>query len=67
MVIELWTFLSLFFAAIGIGFLASLLGLGGGVFMVPLLSLGGFVARSTCGSGPCSCRARSAGSSSAPG
>jgi len=44
MVIELWTFLSLFFAAIGIGFLASLLGLGGGVFMVPLLSLGGFVA-----------------------
>jgi len=87
MPIELWTFLPLFFAAIGIGFLASLLGLGGGVFMVPLLSLGGFVAtmpeaagtsiaaispttaaaRSTCGSACCSCRARSAGSSSAPG
>jgi uncharacterized membrane protein YfcA len=33
----------LFVAAIGIGFLASLLGLGGGVFMVPLLLLGGFV------------------------
>ncbi|RLE31241.1 sulfite exporter TauE/SafE family protein [Candidatus Acetothermia bacterium] len=44
MPVELWTFLPLFFAAIGIGFLASLLGLGGGVFMVPLLSLGGFVA-----------------------
>jgi len=36
--------IGLFFAAIGIGFLASLLGLGGGVFMVPLLLLGGFVA-----------------------
>jgi len=38
------TFVELFAAAIGIGTLASLLGLGGGVFMVPLLSLGGFVA-----------------------
>ena len=37
-------FLALFFAAIGIGGFASFLGLGGGVFMVPLLSLGGFVA-----------------------
>lgn len=37
-------FLELFFAALGIGCFASLLGLGGGVFMVPLLSLGGFVA-----------------------
>ena len=36
--------LTLFFSAIGIGFFASLLGLGGGVFMVPLLLLGGFVA-----------------------
>jgi uncharacterized membrane protein YfcA len=35
-------FLALFFAAIGIGGFASFLG--GGVFMVPLLSLGGFVA-----------------------
>jgi len=33
----------LFFAAIVIGIFASLLGLGGGVFMVPLLLLGGFV------------------------
>ncbi len=41
--IELGTFLSLFFTAIGIGFLASILGVGGGIFMVPLLSLGGFV------------------------
>ena len=37
-------FLALFFAAIGIGGFASFLGLGGGVFMVPLLFLGGFVA-----------------------
>jgi len=37
------TFLVLFFAAIGIGGLASLLGVGGGIFMVPLLLLGGFV------------------------
>ena len=42
--IELGTFLSLFFVAIGIGFFASMLGLGGGVFMTPLLLLGGFVA-----------------------
>jgi uncharacterized membrane protein YfcA len=41
--IELGTFLPLVFAAIGIGLFASLLGLGGGVFMVPLLTLGGFV------------------------
>jgi len=37
------TFLALFFAAIGIGGFASLLGVGGGIFMVPLLLLGGFV------------------------
>ena len=43
MVIDVATFVPLFFAAIGIGFFASLLGLGGGVFMVPLLLLGGFV------------------------
>ncbi len=43
MSIEIATFIPLFFAAIGIGFFASLLGLGGGVFMVPLLLLGGFV------------------------
>lgn len=41
---ELWTSVIMFLSAVGIGFLASLLGLGGGVFMVPLLSLGGFVA-----------------------
>jgi uncharacterized membrane protein YfcA len=41
---EIGTFFMLFFVAIGIGFLASLLGLGGGVFMTPLLLLGGFVA-----------------------
>jgi len=40
---EIGTFLALFAAAIAIGFTASLLGLGGGVFMVPLLLLGGFV------------------------
>ena len=40
---ELGTSVLLFFVAIGIGFLASMLGLGGGVFMVPLLLLGGFV------------------------
>jgi len=39
---QIGTFLPLFFAAIGVGFFASLLGLGGGVFMVPLLLLGGF-------------------------
>lgn len=37
------TFLTLFPIGIAIGFLASLLGLGGGVFMTPLLLLGGFV------------------------
>ncbi len=41
--IEVGTFVPLFFVAIAIGFLASLLGLGGGVFMTPLLLLGGFV------------------------
>lgn len=41
--IQLNTFVLLFFAAIGIGSLASLLGVGGGIFMVPLLLLGGFV------------------------
>jgi hypothetical protein len=40
---EWGTSLLLFFSAIAIGFFASLLGLGGGVFMVPLLLLGGFV------------------------
>lgn len=44
MAVEIGTFVPLFFAAIGIGFFSSLLGLGGGVFMVPLLLLGGFVA-----------------------
>ncbi|MEA3355844.1 MAG: sulfite exporter TauE/SafE family protein [Candidatus Bipolaricaulota bacterium] len=41
---DIGTFLCLFFSAIVIGGFASLLGLGGGVFMVPLLSLAGFVA-----------------------
>ncbi len=41
--IQLNTFMLLFFAAIGIGGFASLLGVGGGIFMVPLLLLGGFV------------------------
>jgi len=41
---EVATFVPLFLAAIAIGFFASLLGLGGGVFMTPLLLLGGFVA-----------------------
>ncbi len=41
---EIGTFFLLFFTAIAIGFAASLLGLGGGVFMTPLLLLGGFVA-----------------------
>ncbi len=40
---ELGVSVLLFFAAIVIGTFASLLGLGGGVFMVPLLLLGGFV------------------------
>lgn len=44
MAFEVGTFVPLFFAAIGIGLFSSLLGLGGGVFMVPLLLLGGFVA-----------------------
>ena len=39
-----WVFVALLFAAGGIGVLASLLGVGGGIFMVPLLSLAGFVA-----------------------
>ena len=43
MVIEAGTFIPLFFSAIAIGGLASLLGIGGGVFMTPLLLLGGFV------------------------
>jgi uncharacterized membrane protein YfcA len=42
-IIEAGTFVPLFFSAIAIGACASLLGLGGGVFMVPLLLLGGFV------------------------
>jgi len=40
---DLGTSVLLFFIAILVGFMASLLGLGGGVFMVPLLLLGGFV------------------------
>ncbi|MEA3239389.1 MAG: sulfite exporter TauE/SafE family protein [Candidatus Bipolaricaulota bacterium] len=36
-------FLPLFFAAIGMGFFASLLGVGGGIFMVPLLMLAAYV------------------------
>lgn len=42
--IEIGTFIPLFFVAIAIGVSASLLGIGGGVFMTPLLLLGGFVA-----------------------
>ncbi|MBE0635844.1 sulfite exporter TauE/SafE family protein, partial [Candidatus Bipolaricaulota bacterium] len=42
--IEWGTFFMLFALAVAIGFVASLLGLGGGVFMTPLLLLGGFVA-----------------------
>ncbi|HDL84881.1 MAG TPA: sulfite exporter TauE/SafE family protein, partial [Candidatus Acetothermia bacterium] len=41
--IGIGTFLTLFFTAIAIGGFASLLGVGGGIFMVPLLLLGGFV------------------------
>jgi len=41
--LQLSTFLALFVAAIGIGGFASLLGVGGGIFIVPLLLLGGFV------------------------
>lgn len=43
LIIESGTFVPLFFSAIAIGFCASLLGIGGGVFMTPLLLLGGFV------------------------
>jgi hypothetical protein len=43
-VFEPSTFFTLLFAAVAIGAAASLLGLGGGVFMTPLLLLGGFVA-----------------------
>ncbi|MCK4683289.1 hypothetical protein KAT59_09730 [Candidatus Bipolaricaulota bacterium] len=43
MVIEVGTFVPLFFSAIAIGFRASLLGIGGGVIMTPLLLLGGFM------------------------
>ena len=41
--IQVGIFLTLFFVAIVIGFLASLLGVGGGIFMVPLLLLARFV------------------------
>lgn len=37
------TFFILFLTAIAMGIIASLLGVGGGIFMVPLLTLGGFV------------------------
>jgi len=42
--IEWGTFFALFPIAIAIGFIASILGLGGGVFMTPLLLLAGFAA-----------------------
>jgi uncharacterized protein len=42
--IDAGTFVLLFFAAIAVGLFSSLLGIGGGVFMTPLLLLGGFVA-----------------------
>jgi uncharacterized membrane protein YfcA len=45
MAFEIGTFLPLFFSAVVIGALASLLGIGGGVFMTPLLLLGGFVSQ----------------------
>ena len=41
--IQIGVFLPLFFIAIVMGFLASLLGVGGGIFMVPLLMLAGYV------------------------
>ncbi len=41
---EWGSFFTLFPLAVAIGFIASILGLGGGVFMTPLLLLGGFVA-----------------------
>lgn len=44
-VMEPLSFAVLFIAAVGIGVVASLLGIGGGAFMVPLLVLGGFVAQ----------------------
>ncbi|MCD6494704.1 sulfite exporter TauE/SafE family protein [Candidatus Bipolaricaulota bacterium] len=43
MVLHVGVFLPLFFVAIVMGILASLLGVGGGVFMVPLLTLAGYV------------------------
>jgi len=43
MELHIGVFLPLFFIAIVIGFLASLLGVGGGIFMVPLLSLARYV------------------------
>ena len=51
MIFEIGTFLPLFFAAIATGFAASLLGLGGGIFMTPLLLLGGFVATQQAAAG----------------
>lgn len=44
MVIEWGTFFTLFPIGVAIGFVASILGLGGGVFISPLLLLAGFVA-----------------------
>ena len=41
--IQIGVFLPLFLIAIIMGFLASLLGVGGGIFMVPLLMLAGYV------------------------
>ncbi|MCX6093558.1 MAG: sulfite exporter TauE/SafE family protein [Candidatus Bipolaricaulota bacterium] len=43
MTITLGTFLPLLFAGLGIGTLSSLLGVGGGIFIVPLLTLSGWV------------------------
>lgn len=51
MVFEIGTFLTLFFSAVAIGLVASLLGLGGGVFMTPLLLLGGFAATQQAAAG----------------
>ncbi len=42
MAISLGTFLPLLFAGLGIGVLSSLLGVGGGIFIVPLLTLTGW-------------------------
>ncbi len=44
MIIEWSTFITLFPIAIAIGSIASILGLGGGIFMTPLLLLAGFAA-----------------------